>query len=92
MSRSIKKTPITGCCGGSDKYGKQKANRRLRRIHKHFIRNGHEILPMIKDISDVWSREFNKDGKVYNDLSKCDNELKRQIMKKWGANGFDCFI
>ena len=64
MSRSNKRTPITGnCCGDSEKNDKRIANRRLRRIVKSLIAKGIEFLPVLRDVSNVYT--FNKDGKHY---------------------------
>lgn len=63
MSRSKKKTPIVGNCGGSDKEDKRRANRSLRRAFKVAIQEDKEILPLIDDVSSTWS--FQKDGKHY---------------------------
>lgn len=63
MSRSRKKTPITGNCGGSEKRDKRWANRSLRRQFKIALKQEKEILPLLRDVSNVYT--FNKDGKHY---------------------------
>jgi hypothetical protein len=62
MSRSRRKTPICGwtTCD-SEKEDKSLANRRLRRIVGHAIKNNREIYPELREVSDVWN--FGKDGK-----------------------------
>lgn len=47
----------------SEKDDKRIANRQLRRAQKQAINRGDEILPIQKEISNVWS--FGKDGKHY---------------------------
>ena len=73
MSRSKKKIPILGNCGGSDKQDKRKANRIYRRVIKELIAKDKE-LPQIREISNVWS--FNKDGKRY--ITNCKKEWLRK--------------
>lgn len=64
MSRSKKKIPYFGNASGSDKEGKQKANRALRVRIKQILRINYEKeLPLLREVSNVWS--FNKDGKHY---------------------------
>lgn len=63
MSRSFKKTPISGnCVCRSEKQDKRIANRRLRRAEKQAIKIGKD-LPLVDEISNVW--DFGKDGKHY---------------------------
>jgi hypothetical protein len=63
MSRSYKKTPISGWCGGSEKEDKQIANRKFRkREHQAIQSHQLERLPHdANDVSNVWSMA--KDGK-----------------------------
>jgi hypothetical protein len=61
MSRSVKKTPIVGNCGGSEKYDKRIANRRLRRAVKTWVRRPDGVIPGLRDVSNPWSMA--KDGK-----------------------------
>ena len=68
MSRSRRKTPITGWCNGSDKDDKRRANRRLRkrineRLRKERVLSSDKPFPEQKETSNVW--EFNKDGKMW---------------------------
>ena len=63
MSRSFKKTPICGIAGNSDKEDKRLANRSLRRKTKMDIKGEKEVLPELREVSDVWSMK--KDGKTY---------------------------
>ncbi|MGA2298490.1 MAG: hypothetical protein ABSG15_13170 [FCB group bacterium] len=72
MSRSVRKTKITGITTcESEKIYKQKANRQYRHKVKQSINKGKEVLPEIKEVSDVWS--FGKDGKrYYSGLDKKD--------------------
>ena len=61
MSRSYRKTPVTGTTTApSEKWDKQKANRRFRRKVRVSTRHN-RIIPLIREISNVWS--FDKDGK-----------------------------
>ena len=65
MSNSKKKTNIKGNTSAvSEKKSKQEANRKLRHIVKEKLKLGHEDLPSIKEVSDVW--DFEKDGKYYD--------------------------
>lgn len=65
MSKSVKKTPIGGIAGSSEKQDKRFANRAFRRITNSLIQTGdYEKLPLkIREIVDVWS--MSKDGKRY---------------------------
>ena len=65
MSRSIKKTPISGIAGSSDKEGKRLANRHHRRINKQ---QADESYRALREVSDVWSMA--KDGKRWFDSSQ----------------------
>lgn len=66
MSRSIKKTPITGITGSrSDKEGKRLANRHHRRINKQLTDESYRTL---REVSDVW--DMAKDGKSWFDSSQ----------------------
>lgn len=63
MSRSYRHNPIAAIAGsGSEKWDKQKANRKLRKRVKDAIRNNKEI-PLLREVSNVWM--MNKDGKMY---------------------------
>jgi hypothetical protein len=70
MARSYKKTPITGNAGGSDKYDKRMANRRLRMRVKTALKKGHDLLPELREVSCVCA--FSKDGKQW--LSPANRE------------------
>lgn len=62
MSRSVRRTPIAGLdpqC--SEKEAKREANRRLRRAVRQALHRGVEILPLLREVSNVWG--FPKDGK-----------------------------
>lgn len=63
MGKSFKKHDITGNGSGSEKYDKRIANRSLRSNIKRLLRQDPfmEILPLMRELSDVWG--FNKDGK-----------------------------
>jgi hypothetical protein len=64
MSRSRKKSLIQGITTcESEKKDKRFANRAFRRRVKIKLSSDEEILPAIKEISNVWS--FGKDGKIY---------------------------
>jgi hypothetical protein len=64
MSRSRKKTPITGITTAtSEKDDKRKANRIFRRVTKVQIKKGDTPFIDIKEVSNVWS--FDKDGKQF---------------------------
>ena len=63
MSRSRRKTPKFGIAGDSDKQDKRLANRKLRRAVRVALDHGDEVLPELREVSDVWS--MSKDGKIY---------------------------
>lgn len=65
MSRSRKRTPITGICvADSEKDSKRIANRAFRRISKELIKNdAADSLPILREVSNVW--DWAKDGKRY---------------------------
>lgn len=83
MSRSRRKTPIIGNCGGSEKWDKRSANRRHRVRVKQAMKAGEfEDLPDLREISDPWG--MNKDGKFYfNDEDYADSPaLLRRLRNK----------
>ncbi len=64
MSRSYKKIKIfPRTCKDSEKFDKTKANRKLRTSIKVRIAKKLEVLPLMKEVSNVWA--FAKDGKHY---------------------------
>jgi hypothetical protein len=64
LSRSYRRTPIFGITTSrSEKQDKAFANRRLRRKVKVCLAADNEELPLLREISNVWS--FDKDGKSY---------------------------
>ncbi|MEM8557172.1 MAG: hypothetical protein AAGG50_05045 [Bacteroidota bacterium] len=66
MSRSRKKTPISGITtAASEKHDTRLANRRWRRRVRQRLTTGHDgtDLPLLREVSNVWTME--KDGKVY---------------------------
>ena len=66
MSRSRRKTPICPVtCAQSEKKDKRRANQLLRRRVKDALQRGDEVLPILREVSDVWSMA--KDGKSYRE-------------------------
>ncbi len=64
MSRSRRKTPITGVTTAvTEKENKRDANRKLRRLNKIKIHKKDYDLFRLREISNVWA--FDKDGKHY---------------------------
>lgn len=64
MSRSRRKTPITGVTTAeTEKENKRDANRKLRRLNRIKMHKGDFDLFQLREISNVW--EFDKDGKHY---------------------------
>jgi 5-methylcytosine-specific restriction endonuclease McrA len=65
VTRSRRKTPISGIAANdshsSEKWDKQKANRKLRHRIKAAIQAGAEVLPVLQEVSNVWG--MYKDGK-----------------------------
>lgn len=64
MSRSFRHTPITGiCCCESEKQDKRIHNRRYRRICKTLLRTGVDVLPKLRELTNIWV--WGKDGRQY---------------------------
>lgn len=55
MSRSFDKTPNSLHRRSTDKEWKRKSNRRARHAAKSALHHGDEIIPILEEISDVWS-------------------------------------
>lgn len=70
MSRSRKKSPFIGWCGGSEKLDKRAYNRRFRHISRMALNANPwcEVLPHLYEYSDPWT--MNKDGKKRFDPKK----------------------
>lgn len=70
MARSYRKLLICGnSMAASDKPGKVKANRALRRASKVAVSTGDfDSIPYLREISNVW--DFPKDGKSFSSNSK----------------------
>lgn len=69
MTHSYKHTPRAGnAVCDSEKADKQKAHRKWRRLSKYFLGIGAEVLPSLREVSDIWG--FGKDGKRYFDPVK----------------------
>ncbi len=65
MARSYRHTPIFGITTRrSEKQDKRLANRRLRRLVRPALSRGDELLPLLREVSDLWS--FDKDGRRYD--------------------------
>lgn len=64
MSRSRKKTPIHGnTCAESEKNDKRIWHRQFRRLARICLRQGCEIMPHFREVSDTWCMA--KDGRNY---------------------------
>ena len=75
MSRSKKKTPISGVTiSRSEKKDKRNANRRFRRKTKEQVNSGDETISELRELSNVW--DFDKDGKLY------DSHMSKKDMRK----------
>jgi hypothetical protein len=71
MSRSRKKVPITGITTcDSEKWDKQHANRKLRAAIRVAIADDQEVMPELREVSNVWS--FGKDGKKWNTRTRVE--------------------
>jgi hypothetical protein len=58
--------PIFGITtSDSEKQDKRRANRRLRRAVRLALDAGREVLPHLREVSNVWA--FDKDGKRWRD-------------------------
>jgi hypothetical protein len=65
MARSYRRTPIFGITTSkSEKQAKRIANRRLRRAVRQAMLRGKEVLPRLREVSNLWS--FDKDGRRYD--------------------------
>lgn len=70
MSRSKKKTPITGITySKSNKRFKQNEHRRERRAVNILLHTGKEIMPPLKKYGNEWASP--RDGKTYFGDMKC---------------------
>ncbi|UZR98090.1 hypothetical protein [Chondrinema litorale] len=75
MSRSRKKTKIRGITTSTtEKKEKQDANRKFRRTINQKVKSGEGHLPLLKELSNVWS--FSKDGKFF------DSEMEDKYLRK----------
>jgi hypothetical protein len=64
MSRSFRHIPIFGITTArSEKQDKRFANRRHRRIGRIALAQGDAVLPLLREVSNVWG--FDKDGKLW---------------------------
>ena len=84
MSRSFKKTPISGnTTATSEKRDKRRANRLLRRVVKILLEKDPEEdeqnFPIMDEVADVWS--FGKDGKSWRGGVKDPIRLFKCIRK-----------
>lgn len=76
MSRSARKTPIRGVTtASSEKQDKRLANRKFRRLVKTSLKNDSEVLPLIREVSNVYG--FEKDGKLYFDSRKFPKSMRK---------------
>ena len=76
MSRSFRKIPIAGITTAkSEKQDKRLANRRYRRITKQLIKNNNFNLPLLREVSNIWSMD--KDGKKVFDLVKYPKLMRK---------------
>lgn len=77
MSRSRKKTPISGISTArSEKQDKRLANRKLRHAVKQRLgTDPDDVLPVLREVSNVWSMA--KDGKHWYSRSDWDERPRR---------------
>lgn len=78
MSRSRKKTPISGITkADSEKDDKRLAHRRLRRrVNQTLsVRPEVEVLPVLREVSDPWTMP--KDGKYWYDPRRFPGVLRK---------------
>ena len=87
MSRSRRKHPIcaiTGASHVSNKKDKRIANKKLRLLAKKRIRAGRELMPLLREVSDVYA--FAYDGCMYfgklKDGDKREKDIYDQLMRK----------
>ena len=66
MSRSYKKTPISGLTTAkSEKEDKRLANRLFRRTSRNCIKSNRDPFYKLREVCNIW--DFAKDGRVYYD-------------------------
>lgn len=83
MSRSRRRTPITGTCVcRSERRDKEAWHRRFRRITDAAIHHEKEVMPHIRDVSNPWS--FGKDGKTYWGEDRRGALWDKHPWKLWG--------
>ena len=78
MSRSKKRTPISGIAGASsEKQDKRLYNRRYRRVCEQFLRvnPAGELMPHLRGYSNPWAMA--KDGKVWFDPEKYPERMRK---------------
>lgn len=78
MSRSRKKTPISGITtADSEKYDKRLAHRRLRRRVKQTlaVQPEADVLPALREVSDPWTMP--KDGRYWYDPNRFSGVLRK---------------
>ncbi|GAB5519720.1 MAG: hypothetical protein RhofKO_19710 [Rhodothermales bacterium] len=78
MSRSRRKTPVTGITSATtEKQEKREANRKLRRQTREQLKTQptHEPLPELREVSNTWA--MSKDGKRY-----VDADAHPKVMRK----------
>lgn len=86
MSRSKRKTPIYGICGGSEKEDKRIWHRRFRRKEKVALSKQHDehISTDHREVSNPWS--MSKDGKMYwseVDQQRFRDQYPSAVYKPW---------
>ena len=79
MSRSRRKTPISGyCVCRSEKRDKQLNHRRERQAVRQALFNEDEVMPHTREVSDPWS--MGKDGKGW--FGDYDADTVARILRK----------
>jgi len=82
MARSRRKNPFCGwtTCA-SEKEDKRIWNRKYRKAVKRAVQRGDEVLPLMREVSNVW--DGGKDGKQYfADLKHCKPQYFEELMRK----------
>lgn len=83
MSRSRRHVPIMGTCVcRSERADKVSWHRRFRARVREAIQRSEEVMPHIRDVSDVWS--FGKDGKRYWRQDHRGTFWNERPWKLWG--------
>lgn len=76
MSRSFRRTSVTGMTTArSEKWHKRRARHVWRQAAKVALREGQEVLPLLREVSSVWLMP--KDGKQWFDPRAFPQDMRK---------------